>query len=227
MKVQVSEQHIGLFASGNVARSIIDALVTKGWPVAYGAGEWQFDTLAQYKAFMWDFELAEDALMPPGGYSVEWLCDCPSELTKCPHGLPAVPPESGKAAVDLGDLHGAELRAAVEKAYPGLARRIEADVDSLYGALAWGLEYEQATGDQSAAGLWLRRRLRNVKKWQTYDEALADFADLVDRAHDDAWLSEWLAKRGLTIGDVQACPTCGGWPVFDDCKCKGSPIEES
>jgi hypothetical protein len=120
---------------------------------------------------------------------------------------------------DLQDLYGRELRKRIEQYYPGLGRWIAAEVDALYGALAFGLQWQDRTGLPGAAGQWLQRHGPGRDEGLVgYDQALRDFAQLVDFAADDAWLSELLASRGLKLEELHSCARCGGF-VELNCLC--------
>lgn len=111
-----------------------------------------------------------------------------------------------------------QFQQQAEKRYPGISRHIELAIGCLYGALAFGIDYEQALGETGAAGMWLTRHLGKADPWQKYDQALSDFARLVDFASDDASFSELLAHKRIEVTDLEKCATCGRLRPLD-CAC--------
>lgn len=119
----------------------------------------------------------------------------------------------------LGDLYGPELRTRVEEHYPGLAHWLELNLDSLYAAIAFGLEWERVLGEPSATGLWLQRHsLLPNGELHTYDRYLEELDQLVGCAVDDAAMSERLARRGLELEELKRCGICGDY-IGLGCRC--------
>ena len=228
--IEISETILGPFARPEDAQAMGQGLVEKGWPVVYlnpDAGEpnWHFDTLADYRRFMADFEAAVDERSPAVAMSVSWACDCEDHEAPCPHGDD---PRAGglldpAARPPLDELYGLELRKAVDDLYPGLRDWLRTAVDCLFGAVAFGHQLADQDGaPSSAAILWLREEWPGRRgQLETYDRLLQDLAALATFATHDAWLSEQLAAAGLAPTDVGWCETCEEMTLLF-CKCKES-----
>lgn len=232
--IQLNEQHLGPFAGRAQALEVIEELRAAGWPVTYTpdphAGRWQFATRRQAS----DFERAFEACMDNRGASIEisWGCECgaptcdPEDRCTCDPGQDVGAQTSPAFADDslqaLRELYGYELEAIVEQFYPGLREWITLNVNSLYGAIAYGIRYGRLTGTGSATQLFLGRTWKAGRgKLRTYDRGLEEFARFVMFAADDAYMSEVLARARVSLEELEWCPTCHDI-VGVNCECEGA-----